>query len=181
MGARTDDESKNNIRSSNMKTFITALTGQCKNVRIIAAALLTAGAIGGWALAMFATSAVAVEDRSPFALGRKDDAKVPLADFKSRLVGSYAVTGTDPDGKPYPRASVVDIALAPSGALELEWDNGKQVGIAQVIGNLVAVSAMTRGQTAILVMTVNPDGTLSGKWSRRMDRGYKGTETWKKT
>jgi len=30
-------------------------------------------------------------------------------------------------------------------------------------------------------MNVNPDGSLSGKWSRRMDRGYKGTETWKKT
>jgi hypothetical protein len=162
-----------------MKTFITALTRQCKNVRIVAAALLTAGAIGGWALAMFATSAAAVED--PFALGRRDDGRLPLEDVKSRLVGSYKVTGTDPDGKPYPGSSILDIALAPSGALELEWDNGKQVGVAQVIGNLVAVSAMTRGRTAILLMTVNPDGSLSGKWSRRMDRGSKGTETWKRT
>jgi hypothetical protein len=162
-----------------MKTFITALSGRCKNVRIVAAALLTAGAVGGWALATFATSAAAVEN--PFSLGRKDDGRLPIEDLKSRLVGSYAVTGTDPDGKPYPRASIVDISLAASGALELEWDNGKQFGVAQVIGNLVAVSAVTRGQTAILMMTVNPDGTLSGKWSRRMDRGYKGTETWKKT
>jgi hypothetical protein len=29
-------------------------------------------------------------------------------------------------------------------------------------------------------MSINPDGSLSGKWSRRMDRGQKGTETWKK-
>jgi hypothetical protein len=179
MAARTDDESKKEQWSTNMKTFITALSGQCKNVRIIAAALLTAGAVGGWALAMFATSAAAIEDS--FTIGRKDDGRLPLEDLKSRLVGSYAVTGTDPDGKRYPGSSIVDIALAPSGALELEWDNGKQVGVAQVIGNLVAVSVMARGRTAILVMTINPDGTLSGKWSRRTDRGSKGTETWKKT
>jgi hypothetical protein len=30
------------------------------------------------------------------------------------------------------------------------------------------------------MMTSNPDGSLSGKWSRRTDRGQKGTEMWKK-
>jgi len=63
---------------------------------------------------------------------------------------------------------------------ELEWDNGKQVGVGQVIGNVLAVASLTKGRTAILVMNINPDGSLSGRWSRRTDRGYKGTETWKK-
>ena len=63
----------------------------------------------------------------------------------------------------------------------LEWDNGKQVGVGQVIGNVLAVACLTKGRTAILAMNINPDGSLSGKWSRRTDRGYKGTETWKKT
>jgi hypothetical protein len=74
----------------------------------------------------------------------------------------------------------VDIGLAPSGALELDWDNGKQVGVAQVIGDVVVVSCLIKGRTAILTMTVNADGSLSGKWSRRTDRGQKGTETWKR-
>jgi hypothetical protein len=30
-------------------------------------------------------------------------------------------------------------------------------------------------------MTLNPDGSISGKWSRRTDRGSQGTETWKRT
>jgi hypothetical protein len=74
----------------------------------------------------------------------------------------------------------VDVALAPSGALELEWDNGRQVGVAQLIGDVLVVACSVRGRTAILTMTVNPDGSLAGKWSRRTDRGQKGTETWKK-
>jgi hypothetical protein len=75
----------------------------------------------------------------------------------------------------------VDISLTPSGALELDWDNGKNFGIGQVIGNVLAVSSLNKGRTMILIMQLNPDGSLSGKWSRRTDRGYKGTETWKKT
>jgi hypothetical protein len=96
------------------------------------------------------------------------------------LIGSYVVTGTDSDGKRYAGPGIVGIALAPSGALELEWDNGKQVSVGEVIGNVLAVACLTKGRTAILLMTINPDGSLSGKWSRRTDRGYKGTETWKK-
>jgi hypothetical protein len=49
-----------------------------------------------------------------------------------------------------------------------------------VIGNVLAVSFLTKGRTAILIMTINPDGSLSGTWSRRTDRGHKGTEIWKK-
>ena len=38
---------------------------------------------------------------------------------KPSLVGSYVVSGTDPDGRPYASNGVVDISLAASGALEL--------------------------------------------------------------
>jgi hypothetical protein len=33
----------------------------------------------------------------------------------------------------------------------------------------------------ILLMNINSDGSLSGKSSRRTDRGAKGTEAWKRT
>jgi len=104
----------------------------------------------------------------------------PRDELKHRLIGSYVVSGTDPDGKPYAGAGIVDIALAPSGALELDWDNGKQVGVAQLTGDTLVVACLFKGRTAILMMTSNPDGSLAGKWSRRTDRGQKGTETWTK-
>jgi hypothetical protein len=158
-----------------MKTLITALVGLRKNPRVAAAALLAAGAVGGWAVSATLTAkATAFEDASRFEIAREAEANKPA------LIGSYVVTGTDSDGKPYTGPGIVDISLAPSGALELEWDNGKQVGVGQVIGNVLAVSCLTKGRTAILLMNINPDGSLSGKWSRRTDRGYKGTETWKK-
>jgi hypothetical protein len=71
--------------------------------------------------------------------------------------------------------------MAPSGALELDWDNGKQVGVGQVIGNVLAVACLIKGRTVILTMAINQDGSLSGKWSRRTDRGSQGTETWVRT
>jgi hypothetical protein len=158
-----------------MKLTPKALIGQGRNNRVVIGALLTAAAIGGWAIsATFTPSAAAVEG-----LSRRNDIS-PFEEAKPSLVGSYMVSGTDPDGRPYVSNGVVDISLAPSGALELEWDNGKQVGVGQVIGNVLAVSCLTKGRTAILLMTINPDGSLSGKWSRRTDRGNKGTETWKK-
>ena len=151
-------------------------------VGVIAAALLTGAAIGGWAMStMSTTSAAPVEDLTAFETMRKDLIKaLPHDELKHGLVGSYVVRGTDPDGKPYAGAGIVDVALAPSGALELDWDNGKQVGVGQVIGEVLVVACLVKGRTAILIMTINPDGSLSGKWSRRMDRGQKGTETWKK-
>jgi hypothetical protein len=165
-----------------MKTLITALAGLRKNPRVAAAALLTAGAVGGWAIsATLSAKATALDDTSRFGIGREANAhKLALEAPKPALIGSYVVTGTDSDGKPYAGPGIVGIALAPSGALELEWDNGKQVGVGEVIGNVLAVACLTKGRTAILLMTINPDGSLSGKWSRRTDRGYKGTETWKK-
>jgi hypothetical protein len=95
------------------------------------------------------------------------------------LVGSYEVTGTESDGQPYAAAGILDISLSPSGALELHWSN-KSVGVGQVVGDSLAVACSAKGRIQIMVMSVNPDGSLSGKWWRRADRGSKGTETWKK-
>jgi hypothetical protein len=164
-----------------MKTLITTLMGQRRNVRVMAAALLTAGALGGWAMSeMVSASAAAFEGASRFDVHKADATKLPTGDAKSALIGSYAVTGTDSDGRPYAAAGIVDISLAPSGALEFDWDNGKQVGIGEVTGNILTVALLAKGRTAILTMNINPDGSLSGKWLRRTDRGHKGTETWKK-
>jgi hypothetical protein len=99
-------------------------------------------------------------------------------DMKQMLVGSYAVTGSDPDGRGYSGTGVVDISMAPSGALELDWDNGRRVGIGQLLNNVLIVASTTKAGTVIMMMNVNPDGTLSGQWSRRRERGYEGTEHW---
>jgi hypothetical protein len=151
-----------------------------KSLGVIAAALFAGTAIGGWAMStMSTTSAAALEDQPAFETMHKNVIKgVPRDELMPRLTGSYVVSGTDPDGTPY-AGGMVDIALAPSGALELSWDNGRQVGVGQVIGDAVVVS-LIKGRTTILIMTVNPDGSLSGRWSRRLDRGQKGTEAWKK-
>ena len=131
--------------------------------------MVAAAAIGGWGVsATFATRAVAIESPSEISA-------------KARVVGSYVVTGTEVDGRSYSGAHTVDISMAPSGALELDWDNGKQVGVGQVIGDVLAVACLSKGRTVILTMTINPDGSFSGKWSRRTDRGSQGTETWTKT
>jgi hypothetical protein len=149
---------------------------------VVAAALLAGAVAGGWAMsAVSTTRAAAVENQPAFEMMHKNVTKIaPQDELKHGLVGSYVVSGTDSDGRAYAGAGVVDIALAPSGALELDWDNGRQVGVAQVIGDVLVVACLTKGRTAILIMTVNPDGSLSGRWSRRTDRGQKGTETWKR-
>jgi hypothetical protein len=134
--------------------------------RAVMAVLIAAAAIGGWGVAeTFTTRAAAVE--SPYEVSTK-----------ATLVGSYAVTGTDVDGKSYSEGRRLDISLAPSGALELDWDNGKQVGVGQIIGDVLAVACLSKGRTVILTMTIGPDGSLAGKWSRRTDRGAQGTESW---
>jgi hypothetical protein len=151
-----------------MKTIITAMTSRRCN--LVAAALLLVGAIGGWAISStVSASAAATEVR-----------KMQLEDSKARLIGSYAVTGTDANGKPYAIGHTLGVALAPSGALEVEWDRGKGVGVGELVGNVLAVASLVDGRTIILTMQINPDGSLSGKWLRRTDRGTKGTETWTK-
>src|SRR5215510_14443641 len=58
----------------------------------VAAGLLAAAIAGGWvASPMFSAKAAAVEDRL-------DLTKQLLEEAKPALIGSYAVTGTDPDG-----------------------------------------------------------------------------------
>ena len=157
-----------------------ARLGPRPNVGIIVAILLTAGLAVGWGVStMLTTTAHAVDDA--FAEHKSDEKKLPPEEIKPALIGSYAVTGTDPDGTPYVGDHTLEISLAPSGALELKWDNGKHVGVGQVVGNALAVAYSIRGRTVILVMSINPDGSLSGAWSRRTDRGQMGTETWTRT
>jgi len=99
----------------------------------------------------------------------------------ANLVGTYEVTGTETDGKPYDGGpGTLDISLSSSGALELEWDSGKYVGAGRVIGDVLAVGTSAEGKSVIMVMTAGPDGSLTGKWWRQADKGAKGTETWKK-
>ena len=43
------------------------------------------------------------------------------------------------------------------------------------------VACLIKGRTVILTVAINPDGSLSGKWSRRTDRGWRGTEAWART
>ena len=112
------------------------------------AALIAAAAIGGWSVSTtFATRAAAIEYH--YEIG-----------VKASLVGSYAVDGTDVDGTSYTGSHKLDISMAPSGALELDWDNGRQVGVGQVIGDVLAVACLNKGRTVILTMTINPDGSL---------------------
>jgi hypothetical protein len=160
-----------------MKKAMTALKRLKDDCRVVGAGLLMAGAIGGWAMSNILDAHAAGVDG--YGLARKGDLRT-YEDLKYSLVGSYAVNATATDGKPYYGARVVDVALAPSGALEMDWGNGKRVGVGQLLGNTLAIAAVDDGRTALLTMTVNADGSLSGTWSRRTDRGTKGTETWKK-
>ena len=99
----------------------------------------------------------------------------------ANLVGTYEVTGTETDGKAYDGGpGTLDISLSSSGALELEWNNGKYAGAGRVIGDVLAVATFADGKSVIMVMTAGPDGSLTGKWWRQSDKGAKGTETWKK-
>jgi hypothetical protein len=159
-----------------MTTFRTAFARQSNRFRVTAAAFLTIGVLAGWGTSTAVTNATAFDGPSLPAAGQRGD----KIDVKLSLIGSYRVTGTETDGKAYQSGGVVDVSLAPSGALELSWDNGRQVGVGQVMGNTLMVSHLTDGRTAIMVMNINPDGTLSGTWARRTDRGYRGTETWTK-
>jgi len=159
-----------------LSNYLTAIA-QHKIAGIVAASLVAAGALGGWGIsATFVKNARALD-----AMQRQVEAvKLSVDQAKAALVGSYTVTGTDPDGVPYNGAKVVAISLAPSGALEFDWDDGTFVGVGQLVDNVVAVAYAVKGRTVIALMTINPDGSLSGNWLRRTDRGSKGTETWKK-
>jgi hypothetical protein len=143
------------------------------------AALCILGAVGHWTISTtFAEKAVAGEylARSEHRLADSQS----LDATKAGLVGSYRVTDTDPDGLPYNKARTVDISLTPSGALEFDWEDGTFVGVGQLIDGVLAVAYAVKGRVVIALMKINPDGSLSGKWLRRTDRGAKGTENWRK-
>src|ERR1700730_9191066 len=143
-------------------------------LRIHALVALTCGSLifAGWTLS---TGPAGINSAAA-------DAARPAPDneLKPYLVGSYSVTGTDVDGQPYATPGIVEISLAPSGAFEFNWDNGKVFGVGQVIGNALAVSCLNKGRTMILIMKINPDGSLAGNWLRRTERGHRGTEAWKR-
>ena len=165
-----------------MKIKDMAELGRRKRAWVIVTALLALAAIAGWAASTtVAPTAAAYEETLTSEMARKNEVKRLASEgVKPGLIGSYEVTGTDSEGRPYAGATILDVALAPSGALELDWDNGKQLGVGQVLGDAVVVASLNKGRTAILIMSINPDGSLSGHWLRRTDRGYKGTEIWKR-
>jgi hypothetical protein len=101
-----------------MKQSILSRFGKAGGAVVVA--LVAVAAIGGWRLDDFATRAVAIESHCEIRA-------------KASLVGSYVVIGTDVDGTAYRGSHTLDISLAPSDALELDWDYGKQVGVGQAL------------------------------------------------
>ena len=102
------------------------------------------------------------------------------APTNSSLLGNYVVTGTETNGKSYDGSGPLVITMDKNGALELKWDNGKYVGIGQVVGDKLAIASSAEGRVIIGVMEVRPDGSLAGKYWRRTDAGTGGTEVWVK-
>jgi hypothetical protein len=102
------------------------------------------------------------------------------APSNASLIGNYVVTGTETNGKKYDGPGPLAITMDRNGALELKWDNGRYVGIGQVVGDKLVVASSAEGRTVIGIMTINGDGTLDGKYWRRTDPGTGGTEVWKK-
>src|SRR5262245_35722978 len=115
----------------------------------VLAAALALGAVGGWVFSTtFVNNATAYERAY-------DEGRASAERIKVALVGSYSVTGTDPNGERYESPRVLGIALAPSGALELEWDDGKVVGVGQLIdNNVLAIAWLNKGRTVVSVMTI---------------------------
>ena len=88
------------------------------------------------------------------------------------------MTGTETDGKKYDGPGPLVVTMDKNGALELKWDNGRYVGIGQVVGNSLAVASTAEGRAVIMLMEPKPDGSLEGKYWRRTDRhqGHRGVE-----
>ena len=131
-----------NIRLSNCFAAIS----QRKNAGILATALVAVGALGGWGCRRRSSRA----PRRSIPCGRKSRLpSLPIGQTKAALVGSYTVTGTDPDGVPYNGTKIVAISLAPSGALEFDWNDGTFVGVGQLVDNVLAVAYAIKGRTVI--------------------------------
>lgn len=96
------------------------------------------------------------------------------------LIGNYIVTGTETNGSAYDGSGTLAITMDKSGALNLNWDGGKYLGVGQVTGDKLAVATFDERRAVIMVMDIKGDGSLEGKWWKRTDAGTKGTEIWKK-
>ena len=96
---------------------------------------------------------------------------------RADIVGTYATTGTETDGSAE-GPGTLKITAEPSGAYSVVWDGGDYVGVGQVAGDLFAVAVVADGKNTIMLMTIKPDGSLSGPWWRRKDPGKMGSETW---
>lgn len=103
-----------------------------------------------------------------------------FAQDAAKVVGTYTYKGTDTDGSAYSESGKVVVKNAPSGAVEITWDDGAYLGVGQVTGNVLAIASVADGKNSIMLLTINPDGSLSGPWWRRADKGGKGTEVWTK-
>ena len=102
------------------------------------------------------------------------------APTNSSLLGNYVVTGTETNGKSYDGSGPLAITMDRIGALELKWDNGRYVGIGQVVGDKLVVASAAEGRVIIGIMDIKPDGSLAGRYWRRTDPGTGGTEVWQK-
>ena len=136
---------------------------QLRPVGTVAAATIALALIAGGVAVEFATRAASVDSCS--AIG-----------VKPAPVGPFTASCTDSDGMPYNAAQ--KSYLAPSGAFELDRNNGKRVDVGQIIDDILAVANTTKGRTVILVMSINPDGSLSDRWTRSTHRAVLGTEIW---
>ncbi len=96
---------------------------------------------------------------------------------RADVAGAYHYTGTETDGSAE-NPGVVKVTPEPSGAYSVVWDGGDYVGVGQVIANVFAIAAVADGKNTIMLLTINPDGSLSGPWWRRKDPGSKGSESW---
>lgn len=99
---------------------------------------------------------------------------------QGKLDGTYTYNGTETDGSAYEQKGKLVVKSVPSGAYEMNWDDGSYLGVGQVTGNVLAVASVAEGKNTIMLMTINADGSLSGQWWRRADKGTKGTEVWSK-
>ena len=139
-----------------------AAIGSLENLADILGALVTLGAgVEAWT-----TTVAAAGDLSPVTIAPSTEQK----NYRPSLISSYIVTGVDADGKPYNGSGTLDISLSPSGsgAMELDWDNGKILALVQVIENVLAAASLTKDRCPMILVTeINSDGSLSGKWARR--------------
>jgi hypothetical protein len=140
-----------------MTAHVAAL-GSRQNLAAILTALVSQGA------GLSGLTTTGAGDLSPVTIAPCEERRI----CRPSLIGSYVVTGVSVADKPSNSGGILDISMTPSGAVELDWDNGKILAIVQVIKNLLAVTCVTMGCIPLTLITeINSDGSLSGKWRRR--------------